>query len=95
MADVTEPRSRARLWRGSHRGGLAGTTSFPPSRYGQPWPRAADDLAVVAIRGPAVTCSWRRWAIKNNRQRTVSERGERRPEPRRVCRPLCWRRPIA
>jgi len=36
MADVTEPRSRARLWRGSHRGGLAGTTSFPPSRYGQP-----------------------------------------------------------
>ena len=31
MADVTEPGSRARLWRGSHREGLAGTRSFPHS----------------------------------------------------------------
>jgi len=80
MADVMEARSRARLWRGSHRGGLAGTTSFRIPV----WPTetaAADDLAVVAIRGPAVTSSWRRLASKNDRQRTVSERGERRPEP--------------
>jgi hypothetical protein len=41
------------------------------------WPTetaAADDLAVVAIRGPAVTCSWRRLAIQErsteNRFRT-------------------------
>jgi len=95
MADVMEPRSRARLWRGSHRGGLAGTTSFPhPGMADRDRSRRrsccrrhswAGGYAQLAALGNPRTID--REPFPNEENADLS--------PRQASRPRCWRRPIA